>query len=110
MTLSFLFTVVYSILDLEVNTLESERLFLTLSHKNPYSNSNRKFSYVLPLFRSNRILNYFGFYRYIGESIRQLLSKWDGLAEKAAKSNAGGDLKGYAVIDLLVWLNALAFE
>ncbi|KAL8281106.1 hypothetical protein RQP46_006464 [Phenoliferia psychrophenolica] len=46
---------------------------------------------------------------YIAESVRMLLSKWDALSEKS-KNDASSKLKGYAVIELLDWLNALAFD
>lgn len=50
--------------------------------------------------------------RYIAATVRVLLSKWDGLCERAAKVDEGQtpELKGWAVIELLDWMNALAFE
>lgn len=73
---------------------------------------------------------------YIAGTVRELLSKWDALSDKAKTDASGGALKGYAVvrlyllsccansaeidgrlglysflqIQLLDWLNALAFE
>lgn len=50
---------------------------------------------------------------YIAATVRVLLDKWDGLCERAAGTEAGagaGELKGYAVIELLDWMNALAFD
>lgn len=47
---------------------------------------------------------------YISGTVRTLLSKWDALADRAAKDGSGGVMKGYAVMELLDWLNALAFD
>lgn len=47
---------------------------------------------------------------YIAGTLRELLSKWDALSDKAKPDASGGALKGYAVIQLLDWLNALAFD
>lgn len=47
---------------------------------------------------------------YISGTVRTLLNKWDALADRAAKDGSGGVMKGYAVMELLDWLNALAFE
>ncbi|GAA5870869.1 hypothetical protein JCM1840_002713 [Sporobolomyces johnsonii] len=50
---------------------------------------------------------------YIASTVRMLLSKWDALAEQAKKdptSKNGERLKGWAVVETLDWLNALAFD
>lgn len=47
---------------------------------------------------------------YIASTVRILLAKWDALCEKAVKDAKPGPMKGYAVIELLDWLNALAFD
>lgn len=45
---------------------------------------------------------------YIAGTLRTLLSKWDALCDGAKKT--GGVGKGWAAIELLDWMNALAFE
>lgn len=74
------------------------------------SEHSRKRKIISNTFAQKSVLE---FEPYIGESLRELLNKWDGLCKNAGSGGASGgkgDLKGYAVIDLLVWLNALAFE
>ncbi|CEQ39640.1 SPOSA6832_01188, partial [Sporobolomyces salmonicolor] len=50
---------------------------------------------------------------YIASTVRMLLSKWDALAEQAKRdptTKNGERLKGWAVVETLDWLNALAFD
>ncbi|GAA6034087.1 hypothetical protein JCM8097_000688 [Rhodosporidiobolus ruineniae] len=53
---------------------------------------------------------------YINSTVRVLFKKWDALSDKAAKNpdmdtgKYGKHVKGYAVVDTLVWYNALAFD
>ncbi|KAK4702902.1 benzoate 4-monooxygenase, partial [Phenoliferia sp. Uapishka_3] len=70
----------------------------------------RTVSASTPTALNSILLTLFHSRRYIAESARTLLSKWDALGDKAQKDASGGKMKGYAVIELLDWLNALAFD